>query len=297
VLLLCGFVGLVAAAPGYGYGWPLKPFDAPHAIRGSFGDPRFHLGAEEQLDEAFHFGVDIVGRDGQPVYSVEPGVVLRRHATSVTIGTASGRRFGYWHVRPVIRSGTHVRLHQLVGYILKGWGHVHFAESVGGQYRNPLRKGALTPFYDVSPPAVTSIVLLKADGSPADPRALSGTVSIVSDISDAPPVLPPAPWDVARLAPSFVSWTVFAANGFPAQFHVTVDFDFDLPANDLYPSIYAPGSYQNKAHRPGHYLFWVARSFDTTTLANGSYRLEVDASDTRHHTGTAAIDFTVANPR
>src|SRR5881275_2234 len=53
------------------YGWPVKPFHKPHPIRGTFGDPRFHLDAEGQLS-AFHFGVDIPVRDGTPVYAVEP---------------------------------------------------------------------------------------------------------------------------------------------------------------------------------------------------------------------------------
>jgi len=67
------------------YGWPLKPFRKPHPIRGTFGDPRFHLSAEGALS-AFHFGVDIAARDGTAVYAVEPGVVVRRYATSVTVG-------------------------------------------------------------------------------------------------------------------------------------------------------------------------------------------------------------------
>src|SRR3979409_1795920 len=90
-------------APGAGaYSWPLKPVNKQHPVRGTFGDPRYHLGAEGALS-AFHFGVDIAASDGTRVYAVEAGVVVRRHATSVTIGRASKRRFGYWHIRPVVR--------------------------------------------------------------------------------------------------------------------------------------------------------------------------------------------------
>jgi murein DD-endopeptidase MepM/ murein hydrolase activator NlpD len=282
---------LAVAVPARAYSWPVKPFDVPHAIRGTFGDPRYHLGNEEQLSESFHFGVDIVGRDGEPVYAVEPAVVLRRHATSLTLAASTGRRFGYWHVRPVVRSGTYVRLHQIVGYILPGWGHVHFAESVDGAYRNPLRKGALTPFFDTTAPTVTSVALIGTSGG----GAVSGVVSVTADISDTPPIVPGPPWEITRLAPSFVSWTLFAANGFPMESHVTADFDFDLPPNDLYGAIYAPGTYQNKPNRPGHYLFWIARALDTTTLPNGAYRLQVTAADTRHNQGVGAVEFTVSN--
>src|SRR3982074_1169965 len=113
-LALAAFPVLMFALAGSGsasaYSWPVKPFHKPHPIRGTFGDPRFHLDAEGQLS-AFHFGVDIVARDGSPVYSVDPGVVVRRHRDSVTIGRDSGHRFGYWHIRPVVKTGRHVRTH------------------------------------------------------------------------------------------------------------------------------------------------------------------------------------------
>ena len=35
--------------------------------------------------------------------------------------------------------------HQLLGYVAKGWEHVHFAERRGGVYVNPLRDGGLGP--------------------------------------------------------------------------------------------------------------------------------------------------------
>ena len=67
-----------------------------------------------------------------------------------------------------------------------------------------------------------------------------------------------------------------------------------MPAG-LYSWVYAPGTYQNKANRPGRYLFWVAHDFDTTTLPNGRYTLEVLASDTRWNLGVNSVTFTVAN--
>jgi hypothetical protein len=67
-----------------------------------------------------------------------------------------------------------------------------------------------------------------------------------------------------------------------------------MPAS-LYNFIYAPGTYQNKANRPGHYLFWIVHDLDTTTLANGPYTLDVLASDTRWNLGVNSVTFTVAN--
>ena len=276
------------------YGWPLKPFRKPHAIRGTFGDPRFHLDAEGALS-AFHFGVDIVARDGAPVYAVEPGVVVRRHADSVTIGRASGRRYGYWHIRPVVRSGTHVRLHQLLGHVAHGWGHVHFAESFKGSYRNPLRKGALSPFYDHTTPTVAWVKVLTPLGLPVDPSAVSGPIDIEANVYDTPPLAPPAPWDVALWAPAEVWWSLTNADGAVVASSLAVNFQSGLPSNGLYNWIYAPGSYQNKPHRPGQYLYWVAHGLDTTGFPNGRYTLEVAGVDTRNNVGGSFVELTIAN--
>jgi hypothetical protein len=276
------------------YSWPVKPFHKQHAIRGTFGDPRYHLDAEGQLS-AFHFGVDIVARDGTPVYSVEPGVVVRRHLSSITIGRASGRRFGYWHVLPVVRSGMHVRLHQLIGYVLPGWGHVHFAESIRGSYRNPLRNGALAPFYDHTVPTVASVNVTRFDGSVAEGGQVSGSIDVTAEVYDTPPIVPPSPWDVARVAPATIWSDLVDANGAVVESTIAVSLEFDLPPNVVYDWTYAPGTYQNKPHRPGHYVYWLVHALDTTAFPDGTYHLEVFASDTRHNVGKAEVDLTIAN--
>ena len=287
-------LALMTSGTASAYSWPVKPFHQPHAIRGTFGDPRFHLDAEGQLS-AFHFGVDIVAPDGTPVFAVEPGVVVRRHSDSVTIGRKSGHRFGYWHIRPVVKSGRYIRIHQLVGYVAKGWGHVHFAESLRGRYRNPLREGALTPFVDHTVPDVVSVQIQTPDGVPANADHIAGSIDITASIYDLPPIAPPAPWDVARLAPASVFWDIRDASGALVQASVAINFEFALPPANLYSWIYAPGTYQNKPHRPGQYIFWVAHGLDTTALPNGTYTLEVFATDTRNNIGTASLGFTIAN--
>ena len=276
------------------YGWPVRPFHKPHPIRGTFGDPRYHLDAEGSLS-AFHFGVDIVAHDGTPVYAVEPGVVVRRHRDSVTIGRDSGRRFGYWHIRPVVKSGTYVRLHQLLGHVIKGWGHVHFAESFLGSYRNPLRKRALTPFSDHTVPTVASVQVLAAGSGPANDQHIVGPIDIIANVYDTPPLEPPSPWNLARLAPAAISWELIDGSGAVVESNLVVHFDFTLPLNSLYSWIYAPGTYQNKPHRPGNYVFWLAHGLDTTNLPDGTYTLEVLASDTRNNIGTATLALTLAN--
>ena len=56
-----------AATESGSYGWPVKPFDKPHPIRGSFGDPRTLFRSPPTMDGlltsngsfSFHQGVDI----------------------------------------------------------------------------------------------------------------------------------------------------------------------------------------------------------------------------------------------
>jgi murein DD-endopeptidase MepM/ murein hydrolase activator NlpD len=274
----------------------VKPFHRAHAIRGAFDDPRFHLGAEGALS-AFHFGVDIAAPDGTPVYSVSSGYV-RRHAADVTVRKPStGRTFGYWHIHPLVRTGQHVRVHQLLGTVLNGWGHVHFAESVDGVYRNPLRRGALQPFTDRTNPTVASVGFVGATGAALDPGSVRGIVDVEAEVYDTPPIAPAPPWQLARLTPAVVWWKLWQGPTALTDWNVAVDFHFALMPESLYNAIYAPGTYQNKANRPGRYLLWLTHGLDTTTLADGRYRISVLAEDTRFNLGTASLDFTIENGR
>jgi hypothetical protein len=286
--------GVARGAAG-SYGWPVKPFDRQHAIRGGFGDPRLRLAANGAAMGAFHSGVDIVSPDGSPVYAVAPGWVDSRRADSVSICRADRHCFSYWHIRPVVRSGTYVRLHQLLGRIIRGWGHVHFAELVRGRYRNPLRPGALTPYRDHTAPTVAWAQLVSPNGQPANPNALAGIISIVAWAFDTPPIPPPPPWNVAFVAPDSLGWLLRSADGRVIARRTTVSFANSIPANGSYSSVYAPGTYQNKPNRPGHYLYWVTHAFNTAAYPNGSYLLEIDARDSRGNVGSNTIGITIAN--
>ena len=293
-MLVLALAAAAFPASAGAYGWPLKPFQAPHPIRGSFGDPRYHLGPESELS-SFHFGVDIPAADGQPVYAVEAGYV-HAYAARLTVTSRTSREFGYWHVKPVVKTGRRVRKHQLLGHVIAGWGHVHFAERYRGEYKDPLRRGALTPYYDKTIPVIDDVRLLRDDGSAVDPNRVTGALSLRIRASDAPQLPPPAPWDVARLAPALVYWTLTGPTGALVDWYTVADFAFGLPPADLpYSWIYAPGSYQNKAHRPGNYLFWAMHSLDTTAFPDGRYTLTVTAADDRWNMGTSVVPLQFAN--
>jgi hypothetical protein len=293
LLALSAAAALLLAPSALAYGWPVKPFHTMHAVRGAFDDPRFHLGTEGSLS-AFHFGVDIAVKDGTPVYAVAAGWVTA-HASDVTVTTRGGRGFGYWHIRPVVKTHHHVKLHQLLGYVRPGWGHVHFAESIDHEYRNPLRKGALTPYRDHAPPVVAAVSVVSTSGLSLDARRVSGAIDVVADVYDMPPVAPASPWEVARLTPAVIWWRLTNDDGALTDWNLAADFHFALMPASLYNWLYAPGSYQNKAHRPGKYLFWVVHDLDTSSLPNGRYSLEVLAADTRWNLGAGSVSFTVSN--
>jgi hypothetical protein len=76
---------------------------------------------------------------------------------------------------------------------------------------------------------------------------------------------------------------------------LSADFTYALMPGGAYPYTYAPGTYQNKAHRPGNYVFWVTHGLDTSALPNGSYTINVLAEDTRWNEGELSLGFTIAN--
>ena len=292
ITTIAAAVAALAVAPAASaYSWPLKPFHRAHPVRGGFGDPRYHVGANGEL-ASFHSGVDIAARDGARVYAVEAGYV-HAYGASVTVTARSSREFGYWHIRPIVKTGTWARRHQLLGYIRPGWGHVHFAERYRGAYKDPLRVGALSPFADRTPPVVDSISLVSPTGLPVDPHRVAGVVDVVASAYDLPPLAPAGPWSVARLAPASIWWTL-SGNGVTESASVA-DFGGGILPNTLYGLVYAPGTYQNKPNRPGKYLFWGARSLDTTTLTDGVYELTVSAADTRANIGTLTVQLQIAN--
>ena len=96
--------------------------------------------------------------------------------------------------------------------------------------------------------------------------------------------------------PSVVRWRLIPANGDPpSPWHTVADFRYRLLPASLYASIYAPGTYQNKANRPGDYRFWLTQSLDTTSLANGSYWIDVQASNLGGAVGENQVVLNVAN--
>jgi hypothetical protein len=285
------------------YGWPLKPFDRPHPIRGNFADPRMpnhHINGPGPF--SFHAGVDISAPGGTKVYAVAPGSVyipdvkeayLRGRPVALGV-RGDGVRFEYWHIRPLVASGSSVAAHQLIGRVITKWGHVHLTEMWGDRAVNPLRVGALTPYRDRTKPTIVSVRIYR-DGKYLSPAtALSGKVDLVVDAYDTPQLKSNWPW--ARVTPALICWRLLqGATGkvvIPTQ--TPVDFRLDRPDTAL-EKVFAPGTRQNGSKRPGIYNFWLVKGLDSSLLPNGSYDLVVLASDTRGNTARRTVQLLVEN--
>jgi len=266
----------------------LKPFDRAHPVRGYFNDPRI-----SGTSRAFHFGIDISAPNGTPVYAVRRGTVHLegRRSLSVVDGEVA---FGYWHVVPAVRHHERVDRHQLVGHVEAPWLHVHFAEHRAGIYRDPLRPGALTPWRDVTKPRVTRIVLSR-NGRPLPPEAVFGAVDVIAEAHQLPPLKVPAPWNGLPVTPCRIRWRVRRGGRTVRPWHTPVELGRELLPRDAFRRIYAPGTRQNRAEKPGLYRFFLAHTWSTTLLEDGPYRLEVEACDLRGNTGRLHLPFTVAN--
>jgi hypothetical protein len=263
-----------AVAPSYG--WPVKPFDRQHPIRANLDDPR--IGARGSL--AFHFGVDVAVPDRTPVYAVAPGVAYVKKG-SVAVARDSEHVFGYWHVDAVVADHAPIRLHQLLGYVQSGWGHVHFAERVDGVYRNPLRPGGLGPYADVTAPRIGEIDVV---------RTTRG-IEILANAYDMPSQRVPGAWSGEPVSPALLRWRLERA-GVAGRWQTAADFRTHMLDARLFHSIYASPTAQNHKGKAGLYCFFLSHAWKP---ADGRYRIEVAATDTRGNRAIGRLEVTIAH--
>jgi hypothetical protein len=289
LVIALSLLALLAPAATSAYPWPIKPFYKQHAIRGYFNDPRL-----SGPEAGFHFGVDIAAPDGTPVYAIQAGRARVRGMTVSVFPRRGGNLLSYWHVMPMVKSKQQVRKFQLIGHVLPGAEHVHLAEYKDGTYLNPLRLGGLAPYIDDTVPQIPRLAF-SYFGEPIRPEAVSGTVDIVVEAFDVSPMPIPPPWEQAIMTPAFLRWRIVQGQNTIKQWTTGVDFRTFLVPFTLYDFVYAPGTFQNKAGRRGRYEFYLAHEFDSRSLLNGSYVLQVDALDEQENVGQASFAFTVTN--
>ena len=279
-----------STAPGYG--WPVKPFHRQHPVRGSFGDPR--IGGRSH---SFHFGVDVSCPDGTPVYATITGraYISPRHPETVSVIADHGNvEFGYWHIVPTIRSGQRVVAYStVIGKVAHPWEHVHFAEHRNGVYVNPLRPGAMGPYTDTTVPTVRAVSVRSL--AAARGAAVHGRVDLVAEAYDATPVSISGPWHDKPLTPALLQWRLLRGKRVVIGWRTAVDFRLTYPSNDLWSRTYTSWTRQNKKIWDARYGFYLAHGLDSRTLADGTYRVQVKATDIRGNTGIGSFPLTVAN--
>lgn len=253
----------------YAYAWPLRPFRAQHPVRGFFGDPRI---ANQQRSRQFHFGIDISGPNGTPVYATITGRVYIHslHATTVAVVGDDGTEFSYWHVIPAIRSGQRAVAYKTVlGHIEAPYGHVHFSERRDGRYLNPLRPGALGPYGDATRPWLHRLTVEARNG-------------IVAEVRDETQLAVPRPWHDLPVMPAFVRWRLLTTTGRVVRpWETLVDLRMTIPSKSEFDTVWAPGVTQNHVRAPGRYRLTLADRDDVNALPVGRYLVEIAVSDTR----------------
>jgi hypothetical protein len=284
--------GAATCARGAVYGWPVRPFDRAHPVRGGLNDPR---------GSAFHFGVDITAPDGTPVYAVAPGRVRysSRHPTALAVRDPRAcRSFAYWHVVPAVPSGSWVARHALLGRVMEAYGHVHLGELDArlGRYVDPTRPGraGLFPYHDPTRPVIQR-VSAERGGRVLDPGSLRGVVSVVVRTHDVPALASPPPWSGYRTSPATIGWRLVSARGRTVRAYRTI-YEGRLKLDDRrFRTVYAPGTRYPRPNRPGLYRFWIARALDTRAYPNGRYVVRVRVADAHGNAARASLRITVRN--
>jgi hypothetical protein len=302
------------------YGWPVRPFDRMHQIRGAFGDPRTQFAGPPTRETLFsgsgkflfHDGTDITAADGTAVYPVASGVVIRRTKEMVAIDCGNGRAFEYWHIAPRVGIGQRVVADQTVlGRILRGQSHVHLTQLDHGYPTNPAT-GGLSPYRDTTTPRMLDISLRQGEGSADEiPQFIRGRVYLLAEAIDTaepidtPGLRTPGVFRNWPVTPARLTWRIDSWNGNAVvREHVARDVRRSLPDPGAFWNTFARGTYQGQSvfgpHysylQPGHYVFKLTpRPFDTHALRDGVYDLVVTAEDVAGHADTQTLRFTVHN--
>jgi hypothetical protein len=276
-------------------------------VRGFFGDPRNLVSNVDQVLKpgspgrfSFHNGIDIYATPGQKVFPVVSGRARVANAQEVVVRTRDGRIFQYWHLLPLVRTGSWVIASKTVlGTALPSRGHVHLTEIRNGCAVNPLAPGHLEPYRDATRPQIVALDAISPGGVLLNPAQIAGPFQLVVRAQDLPPMQVPAPWQNLPVTPASVRWRLTATNGtvfVPWTF--AADFAVTIPPNQNYWRVYADGTHQNfvgrersQPHQPGTYDFRLTPP--SSNLPPGRYTATVEVSTTNGNRATQQLAFTV----
>jgi len=282
-------------APEVTLRWPLKPFDSPHPIRGTFAEPRglFGIGHDDakgaaharrlaRLDpvntpgnRTLHIGVDIMGKDNAPVYAVEDGVAKVGGSGQdrwVQVGN-----YRYVHIRPTVRSGQPVKAYATpIGSILPGDGHVHLTRYWKGQPVNQLAFGGFVGWQDTAPPVLGRLRIFTGDGTEFSKHRLKGKMAFFIRAEDR------QSQGGNESGIYLLSYRLVDRFGRDAIAPHTVFELRHLPRDDASQKLFSTGSTRHEGLTNFFYRLSLREPdgmLDTARLRPGRYRLEVTAMD------------------
>jgi hypothetical protein len=297
-----------AAAAKEPYPWPLRPFDRQHPVRGFFGDPRTLVSNVDQPLKpgspgsfSFHNGVDIYATPDEEVFPVVSGRARVANDQEVVVRTRDGRTFQYWHVLPLVRTGSWVTASKTVlGTAIPRRGHVHLTEIRGDCAVNPLAPGHLEPYRSATRPEIVALNAIGPGGVLLDPAQIAGPFELVVQAQDLPPLPVPPPWQDLPVTPASVKWRLTRADGrLLVPWTFAADFAVTIPPNGDYWRVYAAGTHANFVGRgsqpqlPGMYDFRLTPP--GSRLAPGSYTVTVQVSNTDGRRTTQQLSFSVVS--
>ena len=296
-----------AAARDEPYPWPVRSFHQQHPVRGFFGDPRNLVSNVDQPLKpgspgrfTFHNGVDIYTAPGEEVFPVVSGRARVVNSQEVVVRTRDGRTFQYWHVLPLVQTGSRVIASKTVlGTAIPRRGHLHLTEMRGRCAMNPLARGHMEPYRSATRPEVVGLDAVGRGGVLLDPTRIAGPFELVVRAQDSPPLPVPPPWENLPVTPATVRWRLTGADGrvlLPWTF--AADFAVTIPANRDYWRVYSAGTHQNFVGRvisppqlPGMYSFRLTPP--GSQLAPGRYTATVEVANTDGNRSKQRFSFRV----
>ena len=134
------------------------------------------------------------------------------------------------------------------------------------------------------------------DGSVIPTRATRGTVELVVEAYDETPIPVPGRWGGKPVTPSLLRWRVTTPGGRVLRgWRTAIDHRLVEPQDEAFGTQYARWTRQNKRNRPGRYRFVLAPAWDTRSLADGRYVVDVAASDVSGNRTVARFPIRIAN--
>ena len=312
-------VGYVPAAR---FEWPVRPFDHPHVLRATFGEPRGlldaggpsgggparaqYLASIGQIaalgQRILHSGIDIVVADGTPVYALTSGTARTGGGNGYDRYVIVGG-FGYWHLSNTVAVGTRVTAFKtILGYVYPGQGHVHLTRyaapglgEAGDDPVNPLLGGGISPYVDTAAPLLGAVRAFDTSQQRVPLGALKGPVVLAVNAVDVQSA------GGTRTGVYSLGYRLQDASGARVLGPIRV-FEFQvLPAKGVANRLYTVASTRHTFRT----RFWYRITdraptndgfLHTERLKPGVYRLEITAGDARGNVARRGYMLGVARP-